>query len=115
MSENETHPPEATVKNGEDKASPLQAEHLQFPEDKIQGQGFSQYNPKTGWLWVGIHLPSFLRHTAWAFVTSQRFLFEQAFDNIEQERMRRMQLTAGGKGNGRHGFIPNLIGKFRGH
>ena len=77
-----------------------EANHLAFPEDKIQGQGYSQYNPKTGWIWIGIKLQFFNFRTAWAFITSQKYLVSTVFDQIENERMRKMAIAnPGGKNN----------------
>jgi hypothetical protein len=85
----------------EESQSVPQAEspHLEFPEDKIQGQGYSQFNPKTGWLWIGLKLPAFNFRTALAFIHSQEYLVSSVFDTIEGERMRKMAL-ANPKGNG---------------
>lgn len=83
---------------------------IKFPEDKIQGQGFSQYDQKTGWLWVGLKLPAFTFRTAWAFIRSQEFLISQAFDGIENARIQAMNIARGGKPNG---ALANVLANLR--
>lgn len=78
-------------------AEQSQTPDLVFPTPA--GQGFFQINGETGWLWVGIHLPSFNFRTAWAFIMSRQYDVSAAYDKIDQERNVRTQLAAH-KGNG---------------
>lgn len=116
------------MENGEDiktqdnapsqEAPPAEAQQsanqdiLTFPEGQIKGQAFSQHDPKTGWLWVGVHLPSFGFRTAFSIFRSQEMKLSLEYDKLEQERMRRMQIAAAA-GGGKNGgllqrFLPNL-------
>lgn len=69
---------------------------VKFPEDQIKGDGFTQLDPNTGWLWVGINLNKFNFRDAWAFIKSQEFCISQYMSNREQAAMMRAQLAAGG-------------------
>jgi hypothetical protein len=93
-------------------AAPPEPQTRPFHEETIKGQGFSQYDRKTGWIWVGIHAPSFTFRSAWAFIRSQEFMFTQAFDVIDNERAVRASLAQAANGKG-PGFMANLAEKLK--
>lgn len=76
-------------------------------EADIPGQGFSQFDPKTGWLWIGIKPQSFSRDTAWAFIQSQKFMFFHLYDQLMAELQKRTTLAQAT--HGRPGAIQKLI------
>ena len=88
-------------------AAPTPGGHVfvKFPEDQIKGDGFTQLDPNTGWLWVGINLNKFSFRSAWAFFKSQEFQVSQYLDQREQAAMLRAQIAAGGSKAG-----PGLAG-----
>lgn len=80
----EAEPQEAATQTAE-------TPNMEFP--KPAGQGFSQYDPGTGWIWIGLHAPSFQFRDAWAFIKSQGYLVSSVFTKLEKERMMRSQLA----------------------
>ena len=92
-----------------------QAPHqfVKFPEDQIKGDGFTQLDPNTGWLWIGINLQKFSFRDAWAFIKSQEFCVSQFLSQREQAAMVRAQLAAGGgkAPNGIAGLVKKLGGR----
>ena len=82
---------------------------VKFPEDQIKGDGFTQLDPNTGWLWIGINLNKFSFRDAWAFIKSQEFTVSSYLSQREQAAMMRAQLAAGGKaGPGLGGLVKKL-------
>ena len=96
----------------DESAAPTPGGHVfvKFPEDQIKGDGFTQLDPNTGWLWVGINLNKFSFRDAWAFVKSQQFQMSQYMTQREQAAMLRAQLTAAPNGKARAG-IQGLVDK----
>lgn len=93
MSEEEKNP---------ETAAPPQPAMRQFHEETIAGQGFSQYDQTTGWVWIGLKLPMWSFRSAWAFIRSQEFMISSAFDKIEQDRIAGMNFAKeAGKPNGK--------------
>lgn len=82
---------EATSKTEEGKQEAA-AQNFKFPE--VQGDGHAQYDPASGWCWIGINLKKFSFRDAWAFVKSQEFLVATSMSRLEQERMIRQQITS---------------------
>lgn len=74
-------------------AAPPARSFIQFPENQIQGDGFTQVDPKTGWLWIGINLNKFTYRDAWAFIKSQEFSVSSYMTQREQAAMVRAQLA----------------------
>ena len=66
---------------------------MKFPEDQITGDGFTQVDPNTGWLWIGINLNKFSFRDAWAFIKSQEFSVSSYMSQREQAAMVRAQLA----------------------
>jgi hypothetical protein len=97
------------------EAEPQQPQMLDFPDHiQCKGQAFSQFNNKTGWLWVGIHLPSFNFRTAFAIFRSQEMTLALQYDKIDNERMIRASLATGANGKGpKSGFIRGFMDKLR--
>ena len=91
--------PEEQKPSAPEQAAPGAPLMLDFPEDKIAGQGFMQYNKKSGWFWIGLKLPVFNFRTAWAFIKSAEYQISVAFDEIEGQRLRMMDIGRG-KPNG---------------
>lgn len=86
-----------------------QQNYATFPE--IQGDAFTQYNPESGWLWIGVKLPKFSSfRDAWAFVKSREFDFAQAFTQIERKRMLEAQLSVKSAPDGIKKFLAKLNG-----
>jgi hypothetical protein len=82
---------------------------VKFPEDQIKGDGFTQFDPATGWFWIGLRPEKFSFRTAWAYVKSQEFGLAQLFDQIEANRMLRAQIGAkGAQGRGVGKIIADL-------
>jgi|ERR1035437_6025549 hypothetical protein len=81
------------------EAAPAKPTFLAFPEASITGDGFTQVNPETGWLWIGINLNKFSFRDAWAFITSQQFTVSSICTQREQQAMMRanLQPNAGGR------------------
>lgn len=83
------------MNEGEEVAPQPEAEartnNLDFPTPP--GQGFSQFDPKTGWAWIGIHLPSFSFRDAWSFIKSQEYMISSTYTKIDQERAMRAQIA----------------------
>ena len=70
-----------------------QHQFVKFPEDQIKGDGFTQLDPNTGWLWIGINLNKFNFRSAWAFIKSQEFQVSHYLDSREKQAMVRAQLA----------------------
>ncbi len=105
---------DANVKDEKtEAAAPPARQFVKFPEDQIQGDGFTQLDPNTGWLWVGINLNKFNFRDAWAFIKSQEFAISQYLSQREQAAMMRAQLAVDGRG-GNGGGIKGLVKKLGG-
>ena len=98
----------------QEQAAPGQPLMLEFPEDKIAGHGFMQYNKKTGWFWIGLKLPLFNFRTAWAFIKSAEYQISVAFDEIEGQRLRMMNIGKGAAGGKPNGTIEKALRALRG-
>lgn len=94
-----------------DQAAPPQRTFVKFPEDKIQGDGFTQLDPNTGWLWIGINLSKFSFRDAWAFIKSQEYMVSSYLSQREQQAMMRAQLAQGKAGGGISGLVKKLAGR----
>lgn len=78
----------------EHEAPKDERQFIQFPEDQISGDGFTQLDPKTGWLWIGIKLHKFSFRDAWAFLKSQEYMVSSYMTQKENENMMRARLAA---------------------
>lgn len=102
---------ETKEKEQETVAAPPERAFVKFPEDQIKGDGFTQLDVNTGWLWIGINLNKFSFRDAWAFIKSQEFNVSQYMSQRESAAMLRAQLTAkGGKTALNVGSIMSKLG-----
>lgn len=97
--------------------APEAKKFLPFPEAQIpapEGQhasAFSQHDPNTGWLWIGIKLEDVTFRKAWSFVLNHHDLLDRLYSAIEQKRMLAARIAPpnGGKG-GLKGLLKGLRG-----
>lgn len=83
-------------------------EALQFPTPK--GDGISQFDPKTGFIWIGINIAKFPEKDAQAFIRSQEFMIAQIYTQMAVAAQQRMKLAApppNSKNNG--GWLPKFM------
>ena len=80
---------------------------LKFPEDQIKLPNpnekpcfFSQYDPATGWVWVGCNTQLTTFRSAWGFFLKAYGMLDQVFTQIEAKRARLAMLSMKDAGNG---------------
>ena len=75
-------------------------EYLRFPESEIKGpedqhaSAFTQHDPSTGWLWIGIKADEFTFRRAWGYILQHYAMLDQLFTEIEKQREIRRKLLS---------------------
>lgn len=94
-----------------EQAAPPERTFIKFPEDQFQGEGFTQLDPKTGWLWIGINLQKFTFRDAWAFIRGQEYMVSSYMTGLEQQAMVRARIaSAAPKERGGIAALANKLG-----
>ncbi len=65
-----------------------------FPQ--VQGDAFSQFDPATGWFWIGLRIPAFDMTGAKEFIAAQGFQLWQVFRQLQQAAVAKSKLVQPG-------------------